>query len=179
MIIETLSSYAPYGGLLGLAVAFALYVNITRQPDGNERMREIAALIQAGAMAFLRREYQILAVFVVITALLLGWKLSPQTAVCFVSGALCSIAAGLFGMKAATKANVRTTQAAREKDQASALLIAFNGGAVMGLAVASLGLLGVGFFFQLFGDPSNVSYLNGFAMGASSIALFARVGGGI
>ncbi len=179
MIIETLSSYAPYGGILGLAVAFILYVTITRQPDGNERMREIAALIQDGAMAFLRREYQILAVFVVVTALLLGWKLSPQTAVCFVSGALCSIAAGLFGMKAATKANVRTTQAAREKGQASALLIAFDGGAVMGLAVASLGLLGVGFFFHLFGDPSTVSYLNGFAMGASSIALFARVGGGI
>ena len=179
MIIDNLVSYVPYSGLFGLAVAFILYIAITRRPDGNERMREIADLIQAGSMAFLRREYQILALFVVVVALLLGWKLSPQTALCFVSGAVCSIAAGFFGMKAATKANVRTTQAAQEKGQASALLVAFDGGAVMGLAVASLGLLGVGIFFQLFGNPSTVSYLNGFAMGASTIALFARVGGGI
>ena len=179
MIIDNLASCAPYSGLFGLAVAFILYITITRRPDGNDRMREIADLIQAGAMAFLRREYQILALFVVVVALLLGWKLSPQTALCFVSGAACSIAAGFFGMKAATKANVRTTQAAQKKGQASALLVAFDGGAVMGLAVASLGLLGVGIFFQLFGNPSTVSYLNGFAMGASTIALFARVGGGI
>ena len=177
--MENLVSLTPYSGLAGLVVAFLVYVAIARQPEGTAKMREIAGYIHAGAMAFLKREYQILGLFVLVVALLLGWKLSVETAICFVSGALCSILAGFFGLKAATKANTRTAYAAQQKGEASALLVAFDGGAVMGLAVASLGLLGVGFYFRLFGDPATVHNLSGFAMGASSIALFARVGGGI
>ena len=177
--MENLVSLTPYSGLAGLVVAFLVYVAIARQPEGTAKMREIAGYIHAGAMAFLKREYQILGLFVLVVALLLGWKLSVETAICFVSGALCSILAGFFGLKAATKANTRTAYAAQQKGEASALLVAFDGGAVMGLAVASLGLLGVGFYFGLFGDPATVHNLSGFAMGASSIALFARVGGGI
>jgi K(+)-stimulated pyrophosphate-energized sodium pump len=130
-------------------------------------------------MAFLRREYTILLAFVSVVALLLGWRLNWQTAVAFLGGAFCSTLAGFSGMKAATAANVRTTAAAKEKGQGPALLMAFNGGAVMGVAVAGLGLVGVGLFFLWVGKPETASIINGFAMGASSIALFARVGGGI
>ncbi|HEX9636741.1 MAG TPA: sodium-translocating pyrophosphatase [Acidobacteriota bacterium] len=166
-------------GVVGLMFAFALYAMIGRQSAGNDTMRGIADAISEGAMAFLKREYRILAVFVVLVAALLAYGIGPATAVAFVCGALCSVMAGLFGMKAATKANVRTTEAARGQGQGAALLTAFNGGAVMGVAVASLGLLGVGVFFYLFGRPETAHIINGFAMGASSIALFARVGGGI
>ena len=177
--MENLVSLTPFSGLAGLVVAFLLYAAISRRPEGTEKMREIAGYIHAGAMSFLKREYQILGLFVLVITLLLGWKLSVETAICFISGALCSILAGFFGLKAATKANTRTAYAAQQKGEASAFLVAFDGGAVMGLAVASLGLLGVGFYFWLFGDPATVHNLSGFAMGASSIALFARVGGGI
>ena len=142
-------------------------------------MEAVANSIYEGAMAFLKREYQILFVFVLVVALLVGWQLGVETAIAFLSGALCSILAGFLGMKAATRANVRTAQAAMEKGEGEALLLAFNGGSVMGLAVASLGLVGVGIFYLLYGDPQTAKYINGFAMGASSIALFARVGGGI
>ncbi len=177
--MESLVSFTPYSGLIGLGIAFLIYVILTKQAPGTAKMQEIGNLIQAGAMAFLRREYAILGLFVLFVAALLGWKLSPETALCFVSGAFCSTLAGFFGMKAATKANTRTAYAAQQKGEAAALLVAFDGGTVMGLAVASLGLLGVGFFFQRFGDPETVHNLSGFAMGASSIALFSRVGGGI
>ncbi|MEW5874545.1 MAG: sodium-translocating pyrophosphatase [Candidatus Zixiibacteriota bacterium] len=166
-------------GIVGLIFAFILYIGNARKPDGTDRMREIAAAIQAGAMAFLRAEYTILSVFIVAVAVLLGWGIGWSTSVAFLSGAICSVAAGFFGMKSATKANVRTAEAARSSGVAAALLVSFNGGAVMGVAVASLGLLGVGIFYHLFGDPAAAQTINGFAMGASSIALFARVGGGI
>ena len=167
-------------GVFGLLVAFIIYRAILAVPAGSGPMREIADQIHEGAMVFLRREYQILAIFVVIVAGLLGFSINPQTAFAFIGGAICSILAGRFGMGAATKANVRTANAAKEQGQSEALLVAFNGGAVMGLAVASLGLLGVGILYRLYGgDPGTTSYINGFAMGASSIALFARVGGGI
>jgi len=177
--VDSLVNYSPVLGAAGLVFAILLYVSVIRMGTGTERMREIAEAIQSGAMAFLRREYSILSGFVLVVALLLAWRLGWQTAVAFLGGASCSTAAGFFGMKAATKANVRTAAAAKEGGQGPALLVAFNGGAVMGVAVASLGLVGVGLFFMWFGKPETASVINGFAMGASSIALFARVGGGI
>jgi K(+)-stimulated pyrophosphate-energized sodium pump len=177
--MNSLTALIPFAGLLGLASALLVFLNVRRRSEGTERMREIAALIHAGAMAFLRREYTILAVFVGVAAGLIAWKLNPQTALCFITGAVCSVLAGFFGMQAATRANVRTTEAARTHGVESALMVAFGGGAVMGLAVAGLGLLGLGVLVQIFVGPEHASYINGFAMGASSIALFARVGGGI
>jgi K(+)-stimulated pyrophosphate-energized sodium pump len=170
---------SPYLGFIGLGVALMIYLAVQNRPAGDAKMQEIASYIYEGAMAFLRREYRILAIFVVVVFLLLSWKVAWQTGIAFVSGGLCSVLAGLFGMQAATKANVRTSQAAKEQGEGEALLTAFDGGAVMGLAVASLGLIGVGIFLGLFNDPETSPYINGFAMGASSIALFARVGGGI
>jgi K(+)-stimulated pyrophosphate-energized sodium pump len=177
--MEQLLQWTPWIGGAGLLVAFFLYLNIKRLPEGNERMQDIARQIHVGAMAFLRREYLVLGIFIVVVSLLLGYSLGQETAIAYVGGALCSIAAGFFGMQAATKANVRTAEAARSHGQGKALLTAFDGGAVMGVSVASLGLIGVGTFFLLYGDPAHASIINGFAMGASSIALFARVGGGI
>ena len=174
-----LSSLAPYIGLLGLAVAAAVFVAMGRKSPGNERMQEIGDLIQSGAMAFLRREYSILALFVLVVAVLIGWQLNLETAGCFIFGAVCSIMAGFIGMQAATKANTRTSEAARAEGSGGALMVAFGGGAVMGLSVAGLGLAGVGLLALMFAAPGEAIYINGFAMGASSIALFARVGGGI
>jgi K(+)-stimulated pyrophosphate-energized sodium pump len=180
-ITKFLSILAPIVGAAGLVFAFQIYKSILVKSDGNDRMREISAEITKGAMAFLRAEYSILVVFVAIVAILIGIApgLGVPTAIAFIMGATCSVAAGFFGMKAATIANVRTTAAADEKGQAEALHIAFSGGAVMGLAVASLGLLGVGTLFYFFHEVATVGNITGFAMGASSIALFARVGGGI
>ena len=169
----------PYAGLVGLLFSFLIFAAMNRRPPGNERMRELASMIHAGAMAFLRREYTILAVFVVVVAVLIAWSLSAITAGCFVLGAVCSILAGFIGMQAATRANSRTSEAARTDGVGAALLTAFSGGSVMGMAVAGLGLLGVGALASIFMDPAEASYINGFGMGASSIALFARVGGGI
>ncbi len=147
-------------------------------------MQEIAEAIHRGAMVFLRREYLALAAFVLVVGTLLGFTLGRWTLLAFLCGAMCSMLAGFFGMKAATRANVRTCEAARAHGQVRALVVAFSGGSVMGLSVASLGLLGLGFLFLILkqhfgGDPAQAAMLNGFAMGASSIALFARVGGGI
>ena len=177
--MNNLLALTPYIGLLGLLCALLLFIMVGKRSPGNDRMREISELIHRGAMAFLYREYRILAVFVVIVAALLAWKLSVETAICFVSGAIFSVIAGFVGMKAATKANSRACEAARAEGSDAALLVAFGGGSVMGLAVAGLGLLGVGIFAQVFFGPEEAVYINGFAMGASSIALFARVGGGI
>src|SRR5712691_4506292 len=174
-----LAYLSPYLGFMGLGVALLTYLAVQNRPDGDEKMREIAASIYEGAMTFLRREYRILVIFVVVVFLLLAWKVAWQTGIAFVFGGLCSVLAGLFGMQAATKANVRTSQAAKEQGEGEALLSAFDGGAVMGLSVASLGLIGVGIFLYIYNDPETSKYINGFAMGASSIALFARVGGGI
>ncbi len=171
---------APVIALVGCGFALILYIMLTKLPAGSDRMKELAGMIRHGAMVFLKREYSILSVFVVVVFGLLSWHIGWRTGVSFLVGALCSMTAGFVGMRAATLANVRTSQAAYEKGQDAALSTAFNGGSVMGMAVASLGLLGVGILYLVFGgDPSTVSAINGFAMGASSIALFARVGGGI
>jgi len=167
---------APVLGALGLLMAFALYRYVVAQPAGSGLMVEIAAAIETGAMAFLRKEYSILVWFIVVVAVLLSLGIGARTALAFVSGAVCSMLAGFIGMKAATKANVRTAQAARTVGRDKALAVAFFGGSVMGLTIAALCILGLGLFFLRWQDPVIIS---GFAMGASSIALFARVGGGI
>ncbi len=177
--MPNLATLIPYLGLLGLAFAAGSFLAVGRKSAGNERMQEIGDLIHAGSMAFLRREYSILSVFVIFVAGLIAWQLNMETAGCFVAGAVCSILAGFIGMQAATKANTRTSEAARTEGSGGALMVAFRGGAVMGLAVAGLGLLGVGVLALVFADAQEAVYINGFAMGASSIALFARVGGGI
>ncbi|MFO7273719.1 MAG: sodium-translocating pyrophosphatase [Bacillota bacterium] len=172
---------APAAGVLALVVAGLLAAKIRRQDPGTQRMQEIAAAIHDGAMAFLNREYRTLVVFVLALAIIIliaGFTTNAmqwQTAIAFVAGALCSVLAGNFGMRVATMANVRTANAARHGLN-RALDIAFSGGAVMGLSVVGLGMLGVGVVYLIFRDPDIV---NGFALGASSIALFARVGGGI
>jgi len=169
----------PILGFVGMVIAAWIYLALVRRPAGNARMTEIGDAIHEGAMAFLKREYRVLAIFVVVVFALLSWQLDLPTGLAFLGGALCSAFAGFLGMKAATKANVRTTEAAREHGEGEALQVAFLGGSVMGVSVASLGLLGVGLLFLWFGDPTSARVINGFAMGASSIALFARVGGGI
>jgi len=167
-------------GLVGLAFALLLFFWIRTRPAGNDTMQEIARTIQGGAMVFLRREYSILAIFIVIVFALLSFFIHLHTGLAFLGGAICSMLAGFIGMRAATSANVRTCAAAKDQGQPAALSMAFSGGAVMGMTVASLGLIGLGIVFWLFGgDPETASTINGFAMGASSIALFARVGGGI
>ncbi len=177
-------TWALWFGLGGLVFSLLLYIYVKRQPDGDEEMRELAAAIQSGAMAFLRREYSILMPFVLVVAAMLAWLIGPSSAAAYVFGAACSSLAGFLGMQAATRANVRTTEAARESGLAKALRVAFSGGAVMGLAVGSLGLAGLGAVLLIF-QPERVGLLtfgqivSGFAMGASSIALFARIGGGI
>ncbi|MGE4544920.1 MAG: sodium-translocating pyrophosphatase [Pedobacter sp.] len=179
MELQMIAKLAPILGAVGFVIAIVIYRMIKAQPVGNECMKEISDAIHSGAMAFLGREYRVLSVFIVLVFFLIFMGMNMQTALAFVGGALCSMICGFIGMKAATRANVRTTEAARQSGQAKALVISFNGGAVMGLAVASLGLVGVGVAYLLFGTPETAQYMTGFAMGASSIALFARVGGGI
>lgn len=172
--------YAPYLGVAGFLVAFLIYGWVKKQPNGNPQMVELEGMIHEGAMAFLKTEYSVLIFFIAIVFGLLYVGVNQQTAIAFLSGAACSIAAGYTGMSSATRANSRTAWAANQWGQAKALTVSYFGGAVMGLAVASLGLLGVGIFFKLYGgNPATANYINGFAMGASSIALFARMGGGI
>lgn len=165
--------------IVGLLAALSLYLTIVRQPAGTERMQSIAAEIHLGAMTYLREQYIRIALFVLVVAVLLSFQYDMRMSGAFVFGGLTSAMAGFVGMKAATKANVRTTAAAMLTGERAALNVAFNGGAVMGLAVASFGLLGLGILFYLFGNAGEVSIIWGFSMGASSIALFARVGGGI
>ncbi|GAA0682872.1 MULTISPECIES: sodium-translocating pyrophosphatase [Clostridium] len=167
---------AAIAGVIALIFAYLLAKSILKQDAGNDRMKEIAAHIQEGAMAFLNREYRYLAIFVVVIAAAIAIFLNWQTALCFIVGAIFSIFAGYFGMKVATSANVRTAEAARH-GQSPALKIAFSGGAVMGMSVVGLGVFGVSALFLAFGGET--AYLTGFGLGASSIALFARVGGGI
>ncbi len=177
--MEGLVVWAPILGVAGLLIAYGAYRSIVKVAVKDAGMQSVSDSIYEGAMAFLKREYFVLSVFVVVVALLLAWQLGVETALAFFAGAICSVIAGFLGMKAATRANVRTAQAAAEGGQSEALLVAFNGGSVMGLSVASLGLLGVGILYLVYGDPENSKYISGFAMGASSIALFSRVGGGI
>ncbi|MEA3362348.1 MAG: sodium-translocating pyrophosphatase [Thermodesulfobacteriota bacterium] len=175
-----LQMWAPILGIVGFVIAIVLYNIVKAQPVGDEKMHEISEDIHSGAMAFLGREYRVLAIFIVVVFILIAIAMNIQTALSFLGGAICSMTCGFIGMKAATRANVRTCEAARAQGQAKALEVSFNGGAVMGLAVASLGLVGVGIAYLFFGgSPDTAKYITGFAMGASSIALFARVGGGI
>ncbi|HPO82449.1 MAG TPA: sodium-translocating pyrophosphatase [bacterium] len=161
------------GGTLLLAYYF--YTWVLKQPAGTEKMKEISGAIHEGAVAFLKREYLTLVYFIIIMTAIIAIFINPYSAIAYVMGSALSIFAGWFGMQASTKANVRTTEAAK-KGQAQALRVAFTGGSVMGLAVAGLGVLGLSISYLLFKDPN---IINAFGMGASSIALFARVGGGI
>jgi K(+)-stimulated pyrophosphate-energized sodium pump len=171
----------PYFGAIGLVIAYIIYRIILSHDEGSDKMKDIAKLIHDGAMVFLAAEYKILSVFVLIIACLIFFLINHETAYAFLSGAACSMFAGFFGMKAATRANVRTSAAANKQGMGAALMVAFGGGSVMGLAVASLGLTGVAIAFALIdsSNAANYTVLSGFAMGASSIALFARIGGGI
>ena len=181
MDIAVFQTIGPVLGFIGLIIAFVIYRLILSYDVGSEKMKDISDLIHDGAMVFLKSEYKILSIFVLLVAGLIFFLIDHGTAYAFLGGAACSMFAGFFGMKAATRANVRTSNAANQQGMGAALLIAFGGGSVMGLAVASLGLAGVSIAFLLI-DPSVVSNykaLSGFAMGASSIALFARIGGGI
>jgi len=176
----SLGVIAPILGAVGFVIAIMIYNMVKLEPVGNAKMKEISEEIHAGAMAFLGREYRVLAIFIAIVFVLILIGMGYQTALAFLGGTCCSMICGFIGMKAATRANVRTAEAARASGQGKALEVAFNGGAVMGLSVASLGLIGVGIAYAYFGgSPETAKYINGFAMGASSIALFARVGGGI
>ena len=185
-----LTSWSWAAGTLGLLAALVVYRYLVAQPGGNAVMADLADQIHDGAMAFLRREYTVLAGFVAVVAILLYFAMGQATALAlaYIAGAASSVLAGFFGMKAATRANVRTSAAANEEGQGKALRIAFFGGAVMGLSVAALGLLGLGALYVVLAAdaipgtgelPRFAEIISGFAMGASSIALFARVGGGI
>ena len=169
-------------GLFGLAVAFMLYQQVNKVKIDNEKVANITEEIQKGAMAFLFAEYKVLSVFVVVVGLVLIPLNGLDTAIAFFAGALASVAAGFSGMRAATSANGRTTMAAKNDGKAGALAVSYNGGAVMGLSVGGLGLLGISliaFWLGADGSSPNLAPAAGFGMGASSIALFARVGGGI
>jgi K(+)-stimulated pyrophosphate-energized sodium pump len=177
---ESLLVAPALAGAAGLVVALGLYLRVKAQPTGNETMNRIAAYVREGSMAFLVREYKVLAVYAAVVAVALAWALGTVAAISFLVGSFLSLLAGFFGMKAATYANVRTTQAASTGSKAKALLVALDGGAVMGLSVAGLGLLGLGGIYLLFkGTDQLPVVLHSFAVGASSIALFARIGGGI
>ena len=175
--MERLIYFAPVLGICALLFAFYLTKKVGKQDAGTDRMKEIAAFIHEGARAFLTAEYKILVVFVAVLFVLIGIGIGNWvTAVCFLVGALFSTAAGYIGMNVATKANVRTAAAAKDSGMNKALSIAFSGGAVMGMCVVCFGLFGAGVVYILTKNPD---VLSGFSLGASSIALFARVGGGI
>ena len=168
-------------GVVGLLAAFIVYRSVLSYSPGSGKVVEIGEKIHRGAMVFMRREYSYLAIFVIVVGALifisdLGWK----TAVAFFVGAVASASAGYIGMYTATRANVRTTTAAAENGASAALTVAFFGGSIMGLTVAAMGLLGLGALYLAFGgDPHTAHVIHGFGMGASSVALFSRVGGGI
>ena len=174
----------PICALVGLIFAGLSYSRMKKEPAGDELMQKIAAAIHLGAMTYIKRQYTAIAVFVVVLAVVLAVAINPLTAVCFVVGAVLSAVAGFIGMFSATKANVRTTFAARE-GMAKAFKVSFSSGMVMGLTVVGLGMLGLsGMYFLMTGitgatDEATINILSGFSLGASSIALFARVGGGI
>ena len=174
--MEILAILAPIMAVLALLFAAYKANFVSKSSSGNERMQEIAAAIAEGAGAFLKAEYRILAIFIVVLFALIAAFISIVTAVCFLAGAFCSILAGYFGMSVATKANVRTAAAAKDGGMNKALAIAFSGGSVMGMCVVGLGLLGCSVIYLITKNPG---VLFGFSLGASSIALFARVGGGI
>lgn len=174
--METVFLVSGVVGVFAIFWAFLLTMYIRRQDSGTERMREISSYIHRGALAFLKSEYKYLSLFITIVFFILIFAIDLRSAFAFLVGAVFSILAGFLGMLVATKANVRTAQAARDS-QNKALRIAFSGGAVMGLCVVGLGVIGIGFLLTIFSEDAIP--LTGFALGASSIALFARVGGGI
>ena len=178
--METLLFLPPALGIFGLVIAFVLYNVVKSYDPGSDILRKIADQIHLGAMVFMNREYKMLAMFSAVLIVLLAVFLNINTALAFTVGAVSSALAGYIGMFTATKANVRTTNAAHEKGAADALTVAFFGGSIMGLSVASLGLIGLGSLYWYFGgDPTTTHYIHGFGMGASTVALFSRVGGGI
>ena len=167
-------------GAFGMIAALLIYVNIIKSPAGEGRVKEIADEIHLGAMVFMASEYKRLAIFCLICIIALYASLGADTAISFTLGALCSGTAGYIGMYSATKANVRTAVAANTRGAAAALNVAFFGGSIMGLTVASMGLLGIGtLYFFMGGTAHGIEAIEGFAMGGSSVALFSRVGGGI
>jgi len=171
----------PILGAVGLVIAFLIYTVMSRAPAGEGKVTDIAEQIHIGAMVFMHREYKLLLAFAAVLVVgILASPLGTNTAIAFVAGAVSSATAGYLGMFAATKANVRTAVAANREGAAAALNIAFYGGSIMGLCVASLGLLGLGGLYYYFGgDPHTAHAIHGFGMGASVVALFSRVGGGI
>ena len=173
--------FPPLLGVLGMIAAFVVYLLVMRYPDGEDKVKKIGDQIHAGALAFMKTEYKYLTVFIIVLVILSQVFLGTETAIAVVVGAACSSLAGFIGMYAATKANVRTATAAQKDGAAAALSVSFYGGSVMGLCVASLGLIGLGglYYFYAFDGGSNVHALEGFGMGASVVALFSRVGGGI
>ena len=186
-MLENIPLIAAGAGVLGLLIAFVLYKKVNSVEIDNEVVADITQEIQDGAMAFLKAEYRVLSIFVVVVGVLLAWLNDFETAIAFFAGAIASVAAGFSGMRAATSANGRTAMAAKNDGQAGALAVSYNGGAVMGLSVGGLGLLGISLiaFWLSAGETASDGTMNpvsaaaGFGMGASSIALFARVGGGI
>ena len=168
--------WIPVIGIIGLLFALLVYKLVVRRDAGNEKMRAIAEKIHIGAMIFLKREYQIIALFMVVVFIVLSVFLSIYTGIAYVGGGVSSMLAGFFGMQAATRSSSRSCQAATTGGSPQALLTAFLGGSVMGISVAALGVIGLGLVFFFTKDPEIIS---GYALGASSIALFARVGGGI
>ena len=176
--MNTLAVIVPICAVVALITAYALSAWIGKVDEGTDRMKEISGYIRVGAMAFLRREYKAMVFVIIVLFLILGFFIDWTTAALYVLGALFSVLAGYFGMRVATKGNVRTANAAREGGMSKALKVAFRSGAVMGLCVVGLGLLGLGGIFVIMGVDS-ASVITGFGLGASSMALFGRVGGGI
>jgi K(+)-stimulated pyrophosphate-energized sodium pump len=181
-MMDNIPMIAAGAGLVGLVIAFVLYQQVNKVKIDNEVVADITDEIQKGAMAFLFAEYKVLSIFVVVVGAVLAWLNDVNTAIAFFAGAIASVLAGFSGMRAATSANGRTAMAAKNDGQAGALAVSYNGGAVMGLSVGGLGLLGISLvaYWLNAGDTNtDLAAAAGFGMGASSIALFARVGGGI
>jgi len=176
-MIESYLAIPPLLGFVGLLVALGIYVVVNRFPEGTDEVKKIGDQIHLGAMTFMKTEYLYLTIFTIVVIVLVWMFLGQDTAIAVLAGALSSSIAGWIGMYSATKANVRTATAASESGAETALSVAFYGGSIMGLCVASLGLIGLGsLYYLLSGDAHSIE---GFAMGASIVALFSRVGGGI
>ena len=174
-----ISILPPLLGLLGLVAAFVVYLLVMKYPDGEDKVKKIGDQIHTGALAFMKTEYKYLLIFISVLVVLVWFALGVYSAIAVVVGAACSSLAGFIGMYAATKANVRTATAAQKDGPAAALSVSFYGGSVMGLCVAALGLIGLGALYYFFVPANHVHALEGFGMGASVVALFSRVGGGI
>ena len=174
-----ISILPPLLGLLGLVAAFVVYLLVMKYPDGEDKVKKIGDQIHTGALAFMKTEYKYLLIFISVLVVLVWLALGVYSAIAVVVGAACSSLAGFIGMYAATKANVRTATAAQKDGPAAALSVSFYGGSVMGLCVAALGLIGLGALYYFFIPANHVHALEGFGMGASVVALFSRVGGGI